>query len=179
MTQPFAADDWLLRLARWVCIGLRALLWLVLVALILTIPFLFLAGAEEFAGIQRDLETAGIPISGRLAFGMVVGLLAALVAIFERFLATAQQLIASLGTGDPFIESNAIRVQRMGWLLLASQGVALLASLWSVAVEPMAEKLSVDGDLSPEALIAALGLFILARVFRHGAAMRDDLEGTV
>ncbi len=25
----------------------------------------------------------------------------------------------------------------------------------------------------------ALLLFILARVFRHGAAMRDDLEGTV
>ena len=29
------------------------------------------------------------------------------------------------------------------------------------------------------ALAARLVLFILARVFRHGAAMRDDLEGTV
>ena len=28
-------------------------------------------------------------------------------------------------------------------------------------------------------LILILTLFILARVFRHGAAMREDLEGTV
>ena len=37
-------------------------------------------------------------------------------------------------------------------------------------------------DISPNDLtgfLIVLVLFILARVFRHGAAMREDLEGTV
>jgi hypothetical protein len=33
--------------------------------------------------------------------------------------------------------------------------------------------------LSPAGVAFVLLLFILARVFRQGAAMRDDLEGTV
>ncbi|UUX98999.1 hypothetical protein [Sphingomonas sp. J315] len=34
-------------------------------------------------------------------------------------------------------------------------------------------------DMSFDSLVLALVLFILARVFRHGTALRDDLEGTV
>ena len=36
-----------------------------------------------------------------------------------------------------------------------------------------------DGGLDGGSILLTLILFILARVFRHGAAMREDLEGTV
>lgn len=45
-------------------------------------------------------------------------------------------------------------------------------------VEPL-EALVSGEDFSLSSLFLSLTLFILARVFRHGAAMRDDLEGTV
>ena len=42
-----------------------------------------------------------------------------------------------------------------------------------------AASISVDADFSTNGLLLALVLFILARVFRTGAKMREDLEGTV
>ena len=39
--------------------------------------------------------------------------------------------------------------------------------------------ITIDAGLDIEGILLALILFILARVFRHGARMRDDLEGTV
>ena len=170
---------WTIRAARWTCLALRGLAWLMIVSLLLVLPYLFLGGPEEFASIQADFAKTGLTINGRIAFGLILALLLALVVIFERFFATLQSVVNSLREGDPFVTENAVRIRRMAWLLLASQGVALLGLTWSVAVEPAAEKLGVDGDFSPETLLAAFGLFILARVFRHGAAMREDLEGTV
>ena len=41
------------------------------------------------------------------------------------------------------------------------------------------EELTADIEFSLTGVLLALVLFILARVFRHGAAMREDLEGTV
>ena len=43
------------------------------------------------------------------------------------------------------------------------------------------DKLKIDTDFGFDGggILLILILFILARVFRHGAAMREDLEGTV
>jgi galactitol-specific phosphotransferase system IIC component len=49
--------------------------------------------------------------------------------------------------------------------------------LASVAKEAHAD-VRTDLDLGGS-LLLPLVLFILARVFRHGAAMREELEGTV
>jgi hypothetical protein len=37
----------------------------------------------------------------------------------------------------------------------------------------------VEGGVDFGGIILVLTLFVLARVFKHGAAMREDLEGTV
>ena len=39
--------------------------------------------------------------------------------------------------------------------------------------------MEVTADVSANGLLLVLVLFILARVFKTGAQMRDDLEGTV
>ena len=41
------------------------------------------------------------------------------------------------------------------------------------------ENLKVDFDFTLTGLLLAIVLFILARIFRHGVEMREDLEGTV
>jgi len=39
--------------------------------------------------------------------------------------------------------------------------------------------MNIDGGLDGGSILLILILFILARVFREGARMRDELEGTV
>ena len=90
-----------------------------------------------------------------------------------------------MSEGDPFVPVNAERLSLMAWLML---GVQLL--VW--AAVPFALQLTdfvrifgedsdikIDGGFDLSGILLIIILFILARVFRHGAAMREDLEGTV
>jgi hypothetical protein len=45
--------------------------------------------------------------------------------------------------------------------------------------EKVSEHVSVGFDFSPVGVLAALMIFVLAQIFRHGAEMRAELEGTV
>lgn len=94
------------------------------------------------------------------------------------FIRTLTQIILSVGEGDPFRPENADRLSRMGWIALALQGCNLvLVPVVGAIAERIGEGNGVDVSL--DSLVLALVLFILARVFRHGTALRDDLEGTV
>ncbi len=94
------------------------------------------------------------------------------------FIRTLTRIIGSVGEGDPFQPENADRLSRMGWIALALQGCNLvLVPVVGVIAERIGEGNGVDVSL--DSLVLALVLFILARVFRHGTALRDDLEGTV
>ena len=80
---------------------------------------------------------------------------------------------------------NARRLTAMAWLMLAVELLTIpmaplgiyLISVFDSAENSIKADFSFDFDFS--GLILVLTLFILARVFRQGAAMRDDLEGTV
>ncbi len=105
---------------------------------------------------------------------MLVGILGLGIA----FVRTLTQIILSVGEGDPFRPENADRLSRMGWIALALQGCNLvLVPVVGAIAERIGEGNGVDVSL--DSLVLALVLFILARVFRHGTALRDDLEGTV
>jgi len=71
----------------------------------------------------------------------------------------------------------------MGWLAIGGQGIALALKGVVKVLEPYAIKagkpIDLEFDLDMTGVLLVLILFILARVFRHGAAMRADLEGTV
>ncbi len=95
-------------------------------------------------------------------------------ALFAAFFLQLFLILRSVGRGDPFTQTNARRLDRMGWIVL-------LVLAGKIA------KLSAGGELADigegiEALLAlTIGLSFLAlgHVFRVGAAMRDDLEGTI
>ena len=122
-------------------------------------------------------------------FGWVVTGLAILGMLFV-FFGKLRRIIGTVGEGDPFQPENATRLSQMGWLMLGTQLAIIPAGFIAIQLTRYAdaiEKTGVEnfhfsmgnGDLDMTALLLVVILFILARVFRHGAAMREDLEGTV
>jgi Protein of unknown function (DUF2975) len=101
------------------------------------------------------------------------------VGLAFQFLRKLIALIGSLEHGSPFVPENAARLRYMGWLVLAMQGLALLAVPLIVWIKQALPDSHVVFGFSIEGLITALLLFILARVFDHGTRLTEDVEGTV
>ena len=107
---------------------------------------------------------------------VLLGILAS-VAVYQLF----TRLLAILDTvraGDPFVVANADRLQRIGWALLVIQ----LLDLGLGAIVLALDRLGVDHATWVPGFTGWIGVimvFVLARVFRVGAAMRDDLAMTV
>ncbi len=100
------------------------------------------------------------------------------------FFGKLRQIINTVGEGDPFVPENAERLNLMGWLGLGVYALTAVLSVIALSIKDWAEEIdgtefNIDLGIDLEALLLIIILFILARVFKHGTAMRDDLEGTV
>ena len=118
------------------------------------------------------------PIVGLFALAIVA------VALAFIFFGKLRAIIGTVAERDPFNPENADRLSMMAWLMLAIQvlmiplgGLALLVANWADEIENA--EFTVDAGLDLSGILMVIVLFILARVFKHGAAMREDLEGTV
>ncbi len=135
---------------------------------------------DQFPTPEGSAEVA-FPLL-QLAGVMLIGL--AIVVMLFVFFGKLRAIISTVGDGDPFAPANADRLSLMGWLMLGVQ-LAIFPAVWlGMSLARFADEvdnmhLTVDGGWDIEGLLLVIILFILARVFRHGAAMRDDLEGTV
>ena len=68
----------------------------------------------------------------------------------------------------------------LGWLLVAMQIVGLTAGMIvSLFPQAMRDHVQAGFDPSPIGILAVLLIFVLAQIFRRGAQMRAELEGTV
>ncbi|WP_225207437.1 DUF2975 domain-containing protein [Novosphingobium huizhouense] len=106
-------------------------------------------------------------------------LVAAMAACAFAFLRHLRRIVASVAHGDPFAPVNAARLAAMGWLTLAVEGLSIPVGGIGQWLATTIEDATSDFGVSVGGVLLALILFILARVFREGARMRDDLEGTV
>ncbi len=170
---------WLVDVAAFICMLVCGLLAVVLIGIgfaafnaeRLNIP-------PSFEGVARGdaLTAAGIAVtSGLIAVGLLIFVFRATSAI-----------IASAMSDDPFVDQNADRLSRIGWLLVSLVG---LQAATGVIVSPLVEKIeaaganiNIDGvgpDISPISILTILLVFVLAQIFRRGAEMRSELEGTV
>jgi hypothetical protein len=155
-----------------------------IVLLLVPIIILLSQGMLPAFGDANDLPIiAKAPLAAAGIALLIAVSLAALFSFFGKMCA----IITSVGEGDPFIPENAQRLGAMAWLLLVHEVVAVLVGIVRVHAANLVDGL-VDGggrhtiDLSPydlDGVLLVIVLFILARVFRYGAAMRADLEGTV
>jgi hypothetical protein len=107
----------------------------------------------------------------------VVGLVAVPVndVVLRRLLA----IVETVRAGDPFVATNASRLQAIAWGLLALQLLSLVVGTIAKSVSTPAHPLHLQAGFSISGWLAVLLTFLLARVFAEGTHMREDLEGTV
>ncbi|AWW72970.1 hypothetical protein CD351_00860 [Erythrobacter sp. KY5] len=152
-------------------------------ALTIAIPLFLFFGDEISAEIAEQGTTAIGPFP---TFAMLAFIVTVLFAMFLAFLffGKLRAIISSVGEGDPFVPENAERLNIMAWLMLGIQvllipaaGFGLMLAKWADEMEHA--EFTIDVGLDLTGILMVIVLFILARVFKHGAAMREDLEGTV
>jgi hypothetical protein len=90
--------------------------------------------------------------------------------VLKRLLAIVETVCAR----DPFVAANAI-----AWALPGLPMVGLIIGAIADSISTPAHPVDVDAGFSIGGWLAVLLTFLLARVFAHGAAMREELEGTV
>src|SRR5215204_5876102 len=131
--------------------------------------------------IMSALELSPSPEAERLVVGLraiaVLGLAAIPLnhAVLKKLLAIVQTVRA----GDPFVAANAQRLQVIAWVLLALNLLSIVIGAIGQSVSTPAHPVHLDAGFSINGWLTVLLTFLLARVFAKGAAMREDLEGTV
>jgi hypothetical protein len=95
------------------------------------------------------------------------------------FMRHLYRIIGTVGDGDPFVPVNARRLSAMGWISVAVHVVSIPTAALAKWTQSVTHDMHFQVDLPLSGLFLALVLFILARVFREGTRMREDLEGTV
>jgi len=134
----------------------------------------------EYAAESGDTATV-FPVF--TLFGvMLIGIV--IVAALFVFFGALRKIIGTVGEGDPFQPANADRLSLMAWLMLGIHLLFVPAAAMGMQLTRFSDELddvhlTVGDGIDLTGILIVVLLFILARVFRHGAAMRDDLEGTV
>ena len=192
MTLPRPSDP-LLAVARFCTTALLVLFAVIIAALLISAAALFiipgafpgyLASGEvqiQLSDMAQGMTPAMLTPGFLAVVGLALLLMAAMVGAGFQFVRLLRRIIDSVGAGDPFTPANAARLAQMAWLLVATELATLpLHGLGAwITQHGHAADVTVDIDISVSNLFVALVLFILARVFREGTRLRDELEGTV
>jgi hypothetical protein len=137
--------------------------------------------------VLADLAAAGAPGGAYRAVVAALFFVLALLSFGMLFVRQLRSIVKSVDQGDPFEPENATRLARMGWyaigVLACQLAIAPIAAAYGQYADAFEGGSDADAIVASNpslaALVVAVLLFILARVFRKGAEMRDDLEGTV
>ncbi len=176
-------NDLLLLAGKVLTVFMQIIMAIIAAVIPLVILALIFAREQIEAGIAEELGEATIAFPLWPAVGVLALCLVAVAAIFV-FFGKLRAIIGTVGDGDPFLPENATRLNLMAWLLLAVQLVSIPIAALGLFVADWANEfdnahITIDNGLDLTGILMVIILFILARVFKHGAAMRDDLEGTV
>jgi hypothetical protein len=131
--------------------------------------------------IMSAFKLSPSPEAERLVMGLRAIAALGLVAIPLNYVVLKRLLaiVETVRAGDPFVPTNATRLQTIAWVLLTLQLLSLVIGAIANAVSTPAHPLKLDAGFSINGWLAVLLTFLLARVFAEGTRMREDLEGTV
>ena len=161
-----------LAVARPIIQGLTVLnvLYAVCLALLLCWSFFIEGWPERPLG---DFASMHPQLPNGLRAIVLIGVIGAV--IVHTILRRLKAIVDTVREGDPFILTNALRLDAIAWSVLALEVLRLIVTAIASAVwEP-----GRLGGFSFAPWLAVLLLFVLSGVFAHGARMRADLEGTV
>lgn len=152
---------------------------------LIAIPFILLAAASLTEPVQTALTSSlGRKLGDGSTAALIdyiryMGLLTIPVAWAAHCIFVAvRAIIASASACNPFDPANAARLRAIGWSPTAIQVIDLAYGIINVR---MSELTGEYFGWSPALTgwLAGLLMFVLARIFQQGAAMREELEGTV
>lgn len=129
----------------------------------------------HFVGATNAEESVGV--LGRLRVIVVAGLVG--IGLNDRVLTRLLAIVDTVRAGHPFVVENARRLQLIAWYVAGIQIAHLIVGAAAASAGPSGQPLDIDWKFSFTPWMAVLLLFVLARVFDHGARMREELEGTV
>ena len=175
MTEP-ASSSAALPIAYLMLRTLIVLNWLMGAAIIVLLVFL---PTEEW--IMSSLDLFPGPEADRIIMGLraIAVLGVAATPLNYAFLNELLEIIGTLRAGDPFVASNARRLQIIAWALLCLQLLSVIIGGIAKHVSTPEHPLRIDAGFSIGGWLAVLLAFLLARVFAEGAMMREDLVGMV
>ena len=162
----------------------RGLLWLMLALVVAAFLFVIASGGALVAmwpDIAVEAKNSKVFIDAgtiRPQLFALLGILAAVLAVAVFILRKLQALVAS-ASDDPFIPANAARLRHIGWALVAVQLLALPLGSIARSIAVPTSQFADMGGINLQGILSILLAFVLAAVFERGAAMRDELEGTV
>jgi len=155
----------------------RVLLFIVLAGVILAIAFDAIGLVVRIARLGdallvSPLEPVWDPVN-RLAFELaalflVAGIVGSLLA-----------MIGAVGRGEAFALDNVGRMETIAYDVLGLQVLGLVAARAGFPIGAGIVGIDLGVGLTPAGLAFVLVLFVLARVFREGTRLREELEGTV
>jgi hypothetical protein len=166
------------QVTRWLVyaiMGLAAAVGIFLVLLAAIAPFYWTEAMVEIAKEHPGLDSAALLPWLLAVFALAVMVLGIFWTILRKLLA----ILNSVEVGDPFIAANAVRLRAIGWLMVSAQLLGIPLAFAARNAANMFGDNEVGNDFSLNGLLAILLVFILADIFQRGAAMREELEGTV
>lgn len=162
----------------------RGLLWLMLALVAATFLFVVASGGAlvamwpDIVAEAKNSEIFPDVDAMRPQLFALLAILAAILLAAVYIIRQLQALVASAAS-DPFIHGNAARLRRIGRALVATQLLAFPLGWMARSVAVSTSQFADMGGLNLQGILAILLAFVLAAVFERGAAMRDELEGTV
>ena len=174
MEQPYPDA---LTVSRKVLKGLVVLNWLFGAGILVLLIASLIAGEWVARALGAYHEGGNTSLIMGMREIMVIGIVATPIAylIFSRLLA----IVDTVRGGDPFVAENASRLQTIAWAVLGLQIMNLVVAFIAARVSSGGHPLHIDCTRAVTPWLAVLLLFVLARVFDHGARMREDLQGTI
>lgn len=166
------------QLARWLVYLFMALIVFVGVVLALAgamLPIYWDEVVVELAQVYPKLDSSALLPRLLVIFAFAIVMMGIVWTIMKKLLA----MINSVEVGDPFIIENALRLKAIGWMMVALQLLAIPLAFVAHNTADLFGKHDVGMDFPLNSILAILLVFILADVFKRGAEMREELEGTV
>lgn len=166
--------DLLLTLVWWLLTGLLVLCALLGAGGLFAYPLML----ANKAGLTAEFGRMGADPSVLPWIGLLGALVAVTAALLFLFLRHLRRIVDSVAEGQPFEPANAERLQAMAWLSVGIQVVAVPMTRLIVWFDALPYKPNVHHDtdgVEIGGIVLTLVLFVLARVFREGTRLRDDL----
>ena len=163
-----ASTRWVLRILNWLNWG--AGVPIVLIGLIVGYgyPDAFIHAARHTAAPEVLLGWLRIALPATAPMVVLVHI------VFTRLIA----IIDSIAVGAAFSLTNAARLHAIAWALLGTQLIDLVIGLWSVRISALTGEYMGWG-FGFSGWLAVLLLFVLARMFRDGAALQAELADVI